>query len=400
MNAFRPIPLALAAALLFCAGCREGSVQKSTTPVVPPVSVAQPLPKRVNEWDEFTGRLASPETVEVRARVSGYIDRVHFKEGSEVRQGDLLVTIDQRPYQAAVARLKAELGGAKARAELARGEAKRAEGLAATKAISTDTYETRRQSAVQAEQAVLSAEAGLKLAELDLEFTEVRAPIGGRISNARVTAGNLVTGGSTANTTLITTIVSLDPLYCYFDADEASVLRYRQMHRDGTRTSAIFAQIPAEMALGNEQGFPHKGAIDFVDNQVNPATGTIRARGVFANPDKLMAPGFFARVRIPGAGEYEAVLIRDSAISSDQGRTFVLTVDTANKSIYRPIKTGPLMDGLRVVREGLRSNDQVIVSGLMTARPGLVVQPQLVPMSTNVPVAAPMAAPLPASTKP
>lgn len=400
MKTFRPIAILLVAALLACAGCREASTQKSGSPVVPPVSVAQPLPRKVNEWDEFTGRLASPETVEVRARVSGYIDKVHFKEGSEVKQGDLLVTIDQRPYQAAVDRLKAELGGAKARAELARGEAKRAEGLAATKAISTDTYETRRQSAVQAEQAVLSAEAGLKLAELDLEFTEVRAPIGGRISNARVTAGNLVTGGSTANTTLLTTIVSLDPLYCYFDADEASVLRYRQMHRDGTRTSAIFAPIPAEMALGNEQGFPHKGTIDFVDNQINPATGTIRARGVFANPDKLMAPGFFARVRIPGAGEYEAVLIRDSAISSDQGRTFVLTVDAANKTIYRPIKTGPIIDGLRVVREGLRSDDHVIVSGLMTARPGLTVQPQLVPMFTNGPAATPGPASMPTTTTP
>ncbi|HEY0549327.1 MAG TPA: efflux RND transporter periplasmic adaptor subunit [Verrucomicrobiae bacterium] len=365
------------------AGCGKAG-SKSTPPITPTVSVAQPIPRKVNEWDEFTGRLASPETVEVRARVSGYIDKIHFKEGSDVKQGDLLVTIDQRPYQAVVDRLKAELGAARARAELARGEAKRAEGLAATKAISTDTYEQRRQTAVQADEAVLSAEAALKAAQLDLEFTEVRAPISGRISNARVTAGNLVTGGSTANTTLLTTIVSLDPLYCYFEADEASALRYRQLHREGKRTSAMFTPIPAEMALGNEQGFPHKGTVDFVDNQINPATGTIRARAVFANSDRLMAPGFFARIRIPGVGEYDAVLIRDSAVSSDQGRLFVLTVDANNKTVYRPIKIGPIVDGLRVVREGLTPNDRVIVSGLMSARPAVPVQPQVVPMSTNV----------------
>lgn len=379
----------LLAAALVAGGCRDSSsAVKSGAVVKPAVSVAEPIARKVNEWDEFTGRLVSPETVDVRARVSGYIDKVHFKEGGEVAQGGLLFTIDPRPYQAVVDRLKAELGGARARAELARGEAKRAEGLAATKAISTDTYETRLKTAVQAEESVQAAEAALKAAELDLEFTEVRAPITGRISNARVTAGNLVTGGSGANTTTLTTIVSQDPLYCYFDADEASVLRYRQLHREGKRTSALFARVPAEMGLGNEHGYPHKGYIDFVDNQVNPATGTIRARGVFENPDKLMSPGFFARLRIPGAGEYDAVLIRDSAVNSDQGRTFVLTVDEKNITAYRAVKTGPLVDGLRVIREGLKPTDRVLVSGLMSARPGVEVQPQAVPMVTNVPPAS------------
>lgn len=386
MNRFKSFAMAVTA-LALLAGCGKAGL-KSAPPITPTVSVAQPIPRKVNEWDDFTGRLASPEAVEVRARVSGYIDKIHFKEGSDVKQGDLLVTIDQRPYQAAVDRLKADLGGAGARAELARGEARRGEALAATKAISTDTYETRVKNAVQAEEAIHSAEAGLKSAQLDLEFTEVRAPISGRISNARVTAGNLVTGGSTANTTLLTTIVSLDPLYCYFEADEASALRYRQLHREGKRTSALFTPIPAEMALGNEMGFPHTGTVDFVDNQVNPATGTIRARAVFPNPDKLMAPGFFARIRIPGSGEYDALLVRDGAISSDQGRLFVLTVDATNKTVYRPIKTGPIIEGLRVVREGLSANDRVIVSGLMSARPGVPVQPQVVPMSTNILAAA------------
>lgn len=384
MNCYRFIGSFLAvAAVVAGTGCGPSPSSKSAAPLVPAVSVALPIPRKVNEWDEFTGRLASPETVEVRARVSGYIDKIHFKEGSEVHQGDLLVTIDPRPYQASVDRLQAELVAARSRAELARGEAKRAEGLAATKAISIDTYETRSKAAVQAEEAVKSAEAALKSAQLDLEFTQVRAPISGRISNARVTAGNLVTGGSNANTTLLTTLVSLDPIYCYFDADEASVLRYRQLYREGKRDSAIFSVIPAQMELGNETGFPHKGQIDFVDNQVNPATGTIRARAVFSNADKLMAPGFFARVRIPGNGEYDAQLIRDTAISSDQGRLFVLVVDAQKKALYRPIRTGPLVDGLRVVREGLNPGDQVIVTGLMSARPGMFVEPQVVPMSTN-----------------
>jgi len=369
------------------AGCSK-SASKIAPLVVPPVSVAHPIPRKVSEWDEFTGRLSSPETVEVRARVSGYVEKVHFKEGSDAKQGDLLFTIDQRPYQAIVDRLKAELGAARARAELANGEAKRAEGLVVNKAISTDTFETRVKTAAEAAQSVLGAQAALQAAQLDLEFTEVRAPIAGRISNARVTAGNLVTGGSSANASLLTTIVSVDPIYCYFDADEASVLRYRQLYREGKRVSAMFETIPAEMQLGNEPSYPHKGRIDFVDNQLNPATGTIRARGVFPNADKLMSPGFFARVRIPGAGEYSAVLIRDSAVGSDQGRAFVLTVDGEDTASYRSIKLGPIVEGLRVVREGLSASDRVIISGLMTARPGLRVNPQMVAMSTNSPVTA------------
>lgn len=370
-------------------GCQKKQTASAAAPPPPQVTVAAPIPRAVNEWDEFTGRLASPETVEIRARVSGYIEKVHFREGGDVKQGDLLFTIDPRPYQAVVNRLKAELGAAKARAELAQSEAKRAEGLAATQAISTETFETRSKTAQQAGEALRSAEAALQAAELDLEFTNVRAPISGRISNARITTGNLVTGGSTANSTLLTTIVSLDPIYCYFDADEASALRYRQLHREGRRVSGLFNQIPAEMALANETGFPHKGFVDFVDNQLDAATGTIRARAVFPNQDKLMAPGFFARVRIPGVGEYQAVLVRDSAIGSDQGRPFLLTIGADNVAAYRPVTTGPIVDGLRVIREGVSASDQVIISGLMAARPGQKVNPQSAPMSTNPPAAIP-----------
>jgi RND family efflux transporter MFP subunit len=369
-------------------GCRK-SDSKAAAPPAPSVSVAQPIPKKVNEWDEFTGRLTSPQTVEVRARVSGFIEKVHFKEGGEVKEGDLLFTLDQRPYQAIVDRLKADLGAARSRAELARAEAKRGESLVASQAISTETYETRIKTATQAEEAVHSAEANLRASELDLGFTEVRAPISGRLSDARVTAGNLVNGGSAANSTILTRVVSLDPIYCYFEADEASVLKYRQLHREGKRVAAMFQPVAAEMELLNEHGFPHKGSVDFVDNELNPATGTIRARAVFPNPDRLMAPGFFARIRIPGVGEYDSLLVRDSAIGSDQGRPFVLTVDEKNQAVYRPVKTGPIVDGLRVIREGLSPADRVIIAGLMTARPGLPVQPQVVEMRpTNAPVAA------------
>lgn len=372
----------------FLTACKPPAAP-AAKPAAASVSVAHPMSRTINEWDEFTGRLVSPETVEVRARVSGYIEKVHFKEGGDVKQGDLLFTLDQRPFLAVVDRAKAELGAARARAELAIGEAKRAEGLAATKAISTDTFETRVKTAAEANESVRSAEAALKVAELDLEFTEVRAPIAGRISNARVTAGNLVSGGNSAGTTLLTTIVSLDPMQCYLQVDEASALRYRQLYREGRRASALFEKIPAEMALGNEAGFPRKGQIDFVDNELDPATGTIRVRAVFPNTDKLMAPGFFARVRFPGNGEYPAVLVRDSALGSDQGRPYVLTVDDQGVATYRPVKLGPLLDGLRVVREGLTATDRVIVSGLMTARPGQPVTAQLVPMLTNAPVIGP-----------
>ena len=362
------------------AGCGKPAA-KNSGPNAPAVSVALPIKRTVNEWDEFTGRLASPETVELRARVSGYIEKVHFKEGGEVKQGDLLFTIDRRPYQAIVDRARAELAAARARAELTAGEAKRAEGLVANKAISTDAFETRTKTATEAAEAVHSAEAALTAAELDLEFTEVRAPISGRISNARITAGNLVTGGSTAGAALLSTIVSLDPIYCYIDADEASVLKYRQLYREGKRKIPLLEPIPAEMALGNETGFPHKGQIDFVDNQLNAASGTIRARCTFPNTDKLMSPGFFARVRIPGPGEYQALLVRDSALGSDQGRAYVLTVDDKNIVVYRAVTTGPLLDGLRIIRDGLQETDRVIVTGLMNARLGLTVQPQLVDMS-------------------
>lgn len=345
----------------------------------PEVTVAKPIARRLKDWDEFTGRLTARERVEVYSRVSGYITKVSFKEGTEVKAGDLLFTIDPRPYQALVERAEAMLSQAKTAAELAGVEAKNAKALRQGQAISVEESERRIKSATGELAGVRGAEAALRTAKLDLEFTEIRAPISGRISDARVTEGNLVSGG-TQNTTLLTTIVELDPIYCEIEADERSVLKYREMHKQGERVSALFARIPAEMALINEEGWPHKGEVDFVDNQLNPATGTIRTRAVFPNADRLMAPGFFAKVRIPGGGEYEGLLIRDSAVGDDQGSSFVWVLDKEDKAVYRPITLGPLLDGLRVVRTGLKADERVIVLGLMSVRNGVKVNATLTDM--------------------
>jgi RND family efflux transporter MFP subunit len=346
-----PLLAAIMAVLPACSKSTSG------TPAAPPpakVTVATPLVKKVVEWDEFTGRLESPQMVSLRARVGGYLEKIHFKEGTEIKAGDLLVTIDPRPYQAAVEGAKAELDRSRAHATLAKNEASRAETLIKSRAIATEEYDSRLNAAAEADAAVRVAEATLKKAELNLEFTSVRAPIDGRISYAQVTEGNLVTGGE-KDSTLLTTIVALDPLYCYFEVNEQSALKYREMHKLGQRVSPLFHAVPAEIGLANQQGFPRKGVVDFVDNVLRPDTGTIRARGTFANPDKLMAPGFFARIRIPGSGEYDALLIRDEAIGSDQGRSFVFVVGEDRKAVYRPIETGPIEDGLRIVRSGLKA---------------------------------------------
>ncbi|MCX6847664.1 MAG: efflux RND transporter periplasmic adaptor subunit [Verrucomicrobia bacterium] len=353
-----------------------GGPQQAPTPEV---TVAKPIAKRLTDWDEFTGRLTARHRVAIHSRVSGYITQVSFKEGTEVKAGDLLFTIDPRPYEAIVERAEAMLAQAKTAAELAGVEAKNATALRQGQAISVEESERRLKSATGELAGVRGAEAALRAAKLDLEFTQIRAPISGRISDARVTEGNLVSGG-TQNTTLLTTIVELDPIYCEIEADERSVLKYREMHKSGERVSAMFARIPAEMALINQEGWPNHGEVDFVDNQINPTTGTIRARAVFPNADRLMAPGFFAKVRIPGSGEYDGLLIRDSAVGDDQGSSFVWVLDAEDKAVYRPITLGPLLDGLRVVRHGLKAEDRVVVLGLMSVRNGVKVKATMTEM--------------------
>lgn len=341
--------------------------------------MAKPVAKRLTDWDEFSGRLVARDRVEVRARVSGYLTKIHFKEGAQVEEGDLLFTIDPRPYAAAVQRAEAMLAQAKTNADLANIEAQNATKLREGQVISAEESERRLKSAAGEQAAVRAAEATLISAQLELEFTQIKAPISGRVSDARVTEGNLVSGG-TQGSTLLTTIVALDPIYVDFEADERSVLKYREMHKTGERKSALFGRIPAEMALIHEEGWPHKGEIDFVDNQLNPATGTIHARCVFPNEDRLMSPGFFARVRIPGSGEYDGLLIRDSAVGDDQGSSYVWVLDAEDKAVYRSIKLGPLLDGMRVVRSGLKADDRVVVLGLMSVRNGVKVKASTVEM--------------------
>lgn len=358
--------------LFLLSGCK-----KPAAPVAPPppsVSAVQAIEREVVEWDEYTGRLESPETVEVRARVNGYLDKVHFREGKEVKKGDLLFTIDRRPYQAEFDRAVADHQRAESQAELAKNDAERAKRLIATRAISEEDFDTRTRTYTSALAFVKSAEAALDSANLNLEFTEIRSPINGRVSRAFVTEGNLVSGGSGgAGATMLTTVVSQDPLYCYVDVDERAVLKYLRLRREGRRVSALDAQIPMEVALDDETDFPRKGYVDFVDNKIDPTTGTLRCRGVIPNPERTLGPGFFARFRLPGSGKYSALLLPDRALGSDQSQKFVYVIDAENKVEFRPVTIGPIVDGLRVVTAGLKPGEQVIVEGLLRVRPGVVV---------------------------
>lgn len=357
--------------LLALGGCKK---QSPPAPPPPTVSVIQPITRELVEWDEYIGRLESPESVEVRARVSGYLDKVHFKEGKEVKKGDLLFTIDRRPYQAEFDRAGADHERAESQAELAKNDADRAKRLIATKAISEEDHDTKTRTYASALATVRSAKATLDFARLNLEFTEIRAPIDGRIGRALVTEGNLVSGGVTgAGATMLTTIVSQDPLYCYVDVDERSILKYLRLRREGRRVSALDAQIPVEVALADEKDFPRKGYVDFVDNRVDPTTGTVRCRGVIANPERTLGPGFFARLRIPGSGKYPALLLPDRAFGSDQSQKFVYAVNAEKKVEFRPVTIGPVIDGLRVVTGGLKPGEQVVVEGLVRVRPGVAV---------------------------
>jgi multidrug efflux system membrane fusion protein len=364
--------LALVAAL--GAGC--GRQKPPPAPPPPAVSVAEVVQREIMEWDEYTGRLEPVESVEVRARVNGYLESIHFEDGALVKKNDLLFVIDPRPYKTDYDRAEAELARANTRLELANNDFDRAGRLFKTHAISEEEYDSRSKAKKEADSNLTASKAALESSRLNLEYTRVHAPIDGRISRRYVTAGNLVHGG-TGMPTLLTTIVSIDPIYCYIDADERSVLRYQQLSREGKRVSARDFKIPCEMALANESGFPHKGMIDFVDNRLDPNTGTLRARGVFTNDKRELTPGLFARLRVPGSGKYQALLLPERAFGSDQTLKFVYVVNAQNKVEFRPVSVGPVIDGLRVVRDGVKAGERVIIEGHMRVRPGVVVTPQL-----------------------
>src|SRR3984893_14348048 len=364
----------------FVAGC--GKSGGPAAPPPPQVSVAQVLEKRVKDWDEFTGRLQAVETVEIRPRVSGYIDKVAFTEGSLVKRGTLLFVIDPRPYQAEYDRAAADLKRFKTALDLGRIELVRVQRLKESGAVSQEELDERKSAVAQAEANAAGSQAALEAAALNLNFTKVSSPIDGRVSRAEVTRGNLVTGGTNGGT-LLSSVVSTDPIYIYFDADEQSYLRYVQIARSGEQPTSHDAGKPVQVGLANEEGFPHTGTVDFVDNQLNPQTGTIRARAVLQNKDGQFTPGLFARVQLLGSAEYSAILIEDRAVNTDQSQKYVLVLGAKDTIEYRKVKLGRVIDGLRVVREGLKPGDVIVVNGAQRVHPGVVVTPQRVTMGAD-----------------
>jgi RND family efflux transporter MFP subunit len=340
------------------------------------VTVSRPIEREVVDYNSFTGRTAAVESVEIRARVSGYLDKIHFREGSEVKQGDLLFEIDPRPYRTALDQAKGNLASAEARLKRQDADVARAEQLVSTNAISRQDYDLAVGDRGETAASLQALRAAVERANLDLEFAKINAPISGRIDRALVTVGNLVA----ADSTVLTTIVSLDPIYAYFDSDEATVLDYRQLIREEKAISAEEAKLPVYVGLANEQGYPHEGVIDFVSNQLNPGTGTLRVRGVFSNEHRILSPGLFVRVRVPIGSPRRALLVTERALDTDQGQKILYVINDKNVVASRPVRIGALHDGLRIIEEGLHPQDGVIVNGLQYVRPGATVEPTLVDM--------------------
>ncbi len=378
------------------AACNEpaGSPEPAM-PEAPAVSVAQVVVKEVTEWDEFTGHIEAVETVEIRPRVAGYIERLGFREGAEIEKGDVLFVIDQRAFKAELMRAEADLARAEARSQLARAQIARARRLVAKRVISEDQFDERLAADAQATADIRAARAALAVAELNLEYTEVRSPIAGRAGRAMVRPGNLVSGGEMIpDATLLTTVVSLDPVHVYFECDEASYLRYGALARSGARPSSREAPNAVYVGLAGEDGFPHEGTMDFVDNRLDPETGTIRARAVLANRERHFTPGLFARVKLLGSGRFSALLVDDKAILTDQDRKYVYALGSGNTAERRDVKLGRIVDGLRVVIEGLKAGDTIIVHGVQKVFfPGMPVAPESIAMGDPPPPPAPPPAP-------
>jgi len=391
MRIFPRFPLVSLLLLLLApllAACGESGRQQGSAPPPPAVTVANPVQRAIVDQDEYVGRFVPVDMVEVRARVSGYLDQVHFEDGQLVKQGDVLFTIDKRPFQATLDQARANLELAKANLIFTQADLQRATQLVQAKSISEQTYDQRLQAFRSAKASVEANEAAIRQAELDLQFTDLRAPVSGRIGDRRVTTGNLVTGGTGGNTTMLATIVSLDPIRFEFTFDEAAYLRYERASHSGKDVASREGSVLVALRLIDEPDFVHQGYMDFVDNVIDRSSGTIRGRAQFSNPDGLFTPGMFARIRVPGSPVYQALLIPDAAISSEQARKYVLVVDRDDIARQRYVTLGQVIGDFRAIKEGLAADDRVIVNGLMLARPGAKVAPQEeVPKQTPAPQA-------------
>ncbi|WP_020406795.1 efflux RND transporter periplasmic adaptor subunit [Hahella ganghwensis] len=366
--------------LLMLSACSvPAEPQQTSQPPLPVVDVAPVINETITEWDEFTGRLEATETVTLRPRVSGYVEHVAFEEGALVKKGDLLFEIDARPYQAEVSRLRAELKSAQSRLALATNDLERAQSLESQNAISIEQVDNRAADKDQAGAQVEATAAALESALLNLSYTKVKAPISGRVSQAVITEGNYVQAGQSE----LTSLVSTDKVHAYFDADEQTYLEYRSMRQAQSDSGVETSKTPVFMRLANEDSYPHLGHVDFIDNQINPQTGTIRARAVFDNTDNQFTPGLFVRVKLAASPQYEAVLINDRAVGTDLNNKYVLVLTEDNRVNYRGIQLGPKIDDMRIVRAGLNGDEKIVVNGLQRVRPGAQVQTETVSMFSD-----------------
>jgi len=378
----RILLLGLCIGLAGCARVPTGAPEAAPTPV----TVSRPVERDVTDYADFTGRTAAVDSVELRARVWGYLDKVNFKEGALVQKGDVLFEIDPLTYQAALNNAEGNLASMQARLVRLDADYARARRLLGRGAISREEYDKIAGDHGEAAASRAALKAAVERAKLDLQYTKVTAPVSGRVSRYVVTVGNLVQAGDQGGGTLLTTIVSVDPMYAYFDVDEHTVLRVRQLIREGKAKSARDGELPVWLGLANEDGYPHRGTIDFVDNQVNPKTGTLRLRGVFPNKDEALSPGYFARVRVPIGFPHQALLVSDRAIDTDQGQKVLYVVNEKNEVVSRPVRLGAFHDGVREITDGLKPGERVIVNGLQQVRPGVTVEPR--PVDMPVPLAA------------
>ncbi|MGB6444286.1 MAG: efflux RND transporter periplasmic adaptor subunit [Xanthobacteraceae bacterium] len=362
--------------LLVLAGCNQ-SQQQAGGPPPPAVTVTKPVQRTVIDQDEYVGRFTAVDSVEIRSRLSGYLSDIHFKDGQMVKQGDLLFTIDRRPFEIALEQMRANLAQARANLAFTEADLARGQSLLTNKTITEQAYDQRTQAKAVATASVTAQEAMVHSAELDLDqYSQLRSPIDGRIGDRRVAVGNLVTGGAGANTTLLATVVSVDPIRFEFTFDEQSYLRYVRYASASKEVAALNGNVPVSLELIDENEFKHTGKIDFVDNAINTSTGTIRGRAVFDNADGIFTPGMFGRLRVPGSPPYTALLVPDAAIGSEQVRKYVLVVDDSGTVHQKYVTLGQLDGGLRVIKDGLDANDRVIVNGLMRARAGIKVNAQ------------------------